>query len=203
MKTSIIRRIARGVILAQTVVMVMSCADFLNIDNYFDDEFNIDSVFTNARYMEAYMWGAAAMFPDEAQTIRYGYTPGPMATDEAFNGLTGGGSGNVYYGMDFATGRVSPDFYGDSSPNLDQWGKYYKIIRKCNSILQNLDRPKDLTNAGRLRIEGYTRFIRAFAYYNLLVDYGSPILLGDEVVNTNEPIEYYDRPRATSGIKVA
>lgn len=197
MKTSIIRRIARGVILAQTVVMVMSCADFLNIDNYFDDEFNIDSVFTNARYMEAYMWGAAAMFPDEAQTIRYGYTPGPMATDEAFNGLTGGGSGNVYYGMDFATGRVSPDFYGDSSPNLDQWGKYYKIIRKCNSILQNLDRPKDLTNAGRLRIEGYTRFIRAFAYYNLLVDYGSPILLGDEVVNTNEPIEYYDRPRAT------
>lgn len=197
MKTSIIRRIARGVILAQTVVMVMSCADFLNIDNYFDDEFNIDSVFTNARYMEAYMWGAAAMFPDEAQTIRYGYTPGPMATDEAFNGLTGGGSGNVYYGMDFATGRVSPDFYGDGSPNLDQWGKYYKIIRKCNSILQNLDRPKDLTNAGRLRIEGYTRFIRAFAYYNLLVDYGSPILLGDEVVNTNETIEYYDRSRAT------
>lgn len=194
---SIIRRIARGVILVQTVVMVMSCADFLNIDNYFDDEFNIDSVFTNARYMEAYMWGAAAMFPDEAQTIRYGYTPGPMATDEAFNGLTGGGSGNVYYGMDFATGRVSPDFYGDSSPNLDQWGKYYKIIRKCNSILQNLDRPKDLTNADRLRMEGYTRFIRAFAYYNLLVDYGSPILLGDEVVNTNEPIEYYDRPRAT------
>lgn len=194
---SIIKRIARVVILVQTAVMVTSCGDFLNIDNYFDDEFNIDSVFTNARYMEAYMWGAAAMFPDEAQTIRYGYTPGPMATDEAFNGLTGGGSSNVYYGMDFATGRITPDFFGDSSPNLDQWGKYYKIIRKCNSILQNLDRPKDLTYADRLRLEGYTRFIRAYAYYNILVDYGCPILLGDEVVNTNEPIEYYDRPRAT------
>ena len=178
-------------------MLVTSCSNFLNIDNYFDDEFNIDSVFTNARYMEAYMWGAAAMFPDEAQTIRNGYTPGPMATDEGFNGLTGSGTSNIYHGMDFANGKITQDFLGDGSPNLNQWGKYYKIIRKCNSILQNLDRPKDLTNSERLRLEGYTRFIRAFAYYNLLVDYGPAILLGDEVVNTNEPIEYYDRPRAT------
>lgn len=174
-----------------------SCKDFLNIDSYFDDEFNIDSAFVNARYIEAYMWGAAEMFPDESQTIRFGYTPGPMAADEGFNGLTGGGSSNVYYGMDFATGRITPDFYGDSSPNLNQWRNYYKIIRKTNNVLQNLDKPRDLTTTDRLRIEGYTRFIRAYAYYNILVDYGPPILLEDEVVNTNESLEYYDRPRAT------
>ena len=120
-----------------------------------------------------------------------------MATDEGFNGLTGSGTANIYHGMDFANGKITQDFLGSGSPNLNQWGKYYKIIRKCNSILQNLDRPKDLTNSDRLRLEGYTRFIRAFAYYNILVDYGPAILLGDEVVNTNEPIEYYDRPRAT------
>ncbi|WP_217651658.1 RagB/SusD family nutrient uptake outer membrane protein [Mariniphaga anaerophila] len=177
--------------------MATSCQDYLNIDDYFDDEFNIDSAFVNARYIEAYMWGAADMFSDEAQTVRFGYTPGPMAADEAFNGLTGGGSSNVYYGMDFATGRITPDFYGDSSPNLNQWGKYYKIIRKMNNVIQNLDVPKDFTTTDRLRIEGYTRFIRAYAYYNLLVDYGPPIILGDEVVNTNESLEYYDRPRAT------
>ena len=197
MKTSLIKKTARTFFLVQAVMLVTSCSNFLNIDNYFDDEFNIDSVFTNARYMEAYMWGAAAMFPDEAQTIRNGYTLGPMATDEGFNGLTGSGTANIYHGMDFANGKITQDFLGDGSPNLNQWGKYYKIIRKCNSILQNLDRPKDLTNSERLRLEGYTRFIRAFAYYNLLVDYGPAILLGDEVVNTNEPIEYYDRPRAT------
>ena len=184
MKTSLIKKTARTFFLVQAVMLVTSCSNFLNIDNYFDDEFNIDSVFTNARYMEAYMWGAAAMFPDEAQTIRNGYTPGPMATDEGFNGLTGSGTANIYHGMDFANGKITQDFLGDGSPNLNQWGKYYKIIRKCNSILQNLDRPKDLTNSERLRLEGYTRFIRAFAYYNLLVDYGPAILLGDEVVNT-------------------
>lgn len=194
---SIIKRIALLAFMIQLIVMASSCKKYLNIDEYFDDEFNIDSAFANPRNMEAYMWGAAAMFPDESNTIRFGYTPGPMATDEGLNGLTGGGSSNVYYGMDFATGRISPDFFGDSSPSLDQWGKYYKIIRKCNSILQNLDRPKGMTNSDRLRIEGYTRFIRAYAYYNILVDYGPAILLGDEVVNTNESIEYYDRPRAT------
>jgi len=193
MRTSIIKRIAKSVLILQVVIGMTSCKDYLNIDNYFDDEFNIDSVFTNARYMEAYMWGAAALFPDESHTIRSNYTPGPMATDEAFNGLTGGGTANIYYGMDFATGNISPDRLG----GLDQWQTYYKIIRKCNSILQNLDQPKDLNSTDRFRIEGYTRFIRAYAYYNILVDYGPPILLGDEVVNTNESLEYYDRPRAT------
>ena len=197
MKISIIKRIVQIIFLIQLVVLASSCKKYLTIDEYFDDEFNIDSAFANPRNIEAYMWGAAAMFPDESNTIRFGYTPGPMATDEGLNGLTGGGSSNVYYGMDFATGRISSDFFGDSNPNLNQWGNYYKIIRKCNSILQNLDRPKGMTNADRLRIEGYTRFIRAYAYYNILVDYGPAILLGDEVVNTNEAIEYYDRPRAT------
>lgn len=199
-----IKRIARAAVIFQLVVLATSCKDYLNIDGYFDDEFNIDSAFANARYIEAYMWGAAALFPDESNTIRYGYTPGPMATDEGFNGLTGGGSANVYYGMDFVTGNITPDFYGANATaadavygNLNQWGRYYKIIRKCNLIFENLDVPRDLTSMDRLRIEGYTRFIRAYAYYNLLVDFGPPILLGDEVVNTNESLEYYDRPRAT------
>ncbi|QBR13744.1 RagB/SusD family nutrient uptake outer membrane protein [Sphingobacterium sp. CZ-2] len=201
MKKQLIKRIVQAGLLVTTVFMSSSCKDYLNIDNYFDDEFNIDSAFSNTRNIEAFMWGAASMFPDESNTVRFGFTPGPMATDEGFNGLTGTGTTNVYYGMDFVTGNITPDYYGAGAGandyNLNQWNRYYKIIRKANSILANLDVPRDLTNADRLRIEGYTRFIRAYAYYNIIVDYGPAILLGDEVVNTNEPIEYYDRPRAT------
>src|SRR3546814_14204112 len=108
MKTSIIiKRIASAALIVQLVAMMTSCKDYLNIDSYFDDEFNIDSAFSNIRNMEAYMWGAASMFNDEARTIRSNYTPGPMATDEAFNGLTGTGTTNIYYGMDFATGNIT------------------------------------------------------------------------------------------------
>jgi len=194
MKTSIIiQRITKATFALLLLSATISCKDYLNIDSYFDDEFNIDSAYTNKRYIEAYMWGAAAMFPDESNTIRSNYTPGPMATDEAINGLTGTGTTNIYYGMDFVTGNITPDFYG----GLNQWGTYYKIIRKANNVLKNIDRPKDMTYAERNRIEGYTRFIRAYAYYNLIIDFGPPILLGDDVVSTNETIEYYDRPRAT------
>lgn len=197
MKISILKHIVVGVFLLQIALVFSSCSKFLNVDKYFDDEFKIDSVFTNVRYMEAYMWGASTMFPDEAATIRYNYTPGLMATDEAFNGLTGPGVGNVYYGIDFATGFITPEYYGVNKPNMDQWPTYYKIIRKCNNILNHLEEPKDMGIQDHIRIEGYTRFIRAYAYYNILVDYGPPILLGDEVVNTNENLEYYDRPRST------
>jgi len=112
------------------LITAISCKDYLNIDTYFDDEFNIDSAYSNKRYIEAYMWGAAALFPDESNTIRSNYTPGPMATDEAINGLTGAGTTNIYYGMDFVTGNITPDFYG----GLNQWGTYYKIIRKANNV---------------------------------------------------------------------
>lgn len=174
---------------------LFSCGDYLNIDQYFDDELNIDSVFTNRRYTEAYMWGAASMLPDEASVIRSNHTPGIFATDEGFNNFRV--SNNYYYGLDFSAGLITPDFFGRHNPNLNQWGNYYKIIRKCNTILQNIDRPADMTTADRVRIEGYTRFIRAYTYYNILMDFGPPILLGDEVINTNESLEFYDRARST------
>lgn len=187
--------LVKSIIVIALSWVTISCQDYLNVDKYFDDEFKIDSVFTQKRYMEAYMWGAASMFPDEAATIRANYTPGVFATDEGFCNFRV--TGNIYYGLDFSAGFINPDFFGQYSPNLNQWANYYKIIRKCNNILTNIDTPKDMTIADRNKIEGYTRFIRAYAYYNLLVDFGPPILLGDEIVNTNEDLAYYDRPRST------
>jgi hypothetical protein len=60
-----------------------------------------------------------------------------------------------------------------------------------------MDEAADMSYSDRFYIEGYTRFIRAYAYYNIIVDFGPPILLGDEVLNTNENMEYYDRLRST------
>jgi hypothetical protein len=183
--------IKQSTILIVLIYALGSCQDYLNIDKYFDDEFKMDSVFTQKRYIEAYMWGAADLFPDEAATIRNNYTPGPLATDEGFNNFRV--ENNLYHGLDFACGFVNPDQMKD----FNKWGTYYKIIRKCNNIITHMDEAADMTYSDRFYIEGYTRFIRAYAYYNILVDFGPPILLGDETLNTNEDLEYYDRPRST------
>ncbi len=170
---------------------ISSCQNFLNVDDYFDDEFQMDSTFTKLRYIEAYMWGAASLFPDEAFTLRQNYTPGPYATDEGTINFREGN--NVYEGTNFADGFITPENFG----RMNQWGTYYKVIRKCNTILLHMHEATDMRPSDSRYIEGYTRFWRAYAYYNLLVDYGPPILLGDEIVENNEPIEYYDRARST------
>ncbi|MDR0714877.1 MAG: RagB/SusD family nutrient uptake outer membrane protein [Bacteroidales bacterium] len=170
-----------------------ACKDFLNVDNYFSDELKLDSVFKEKRLVEAYMWGATSLFPDEGQLIQSQHTPGPLATDEAFTMFRS--IGNSYYGMAFVLGEIN----SERLYTFDTWGNMYKIIRKCNTILQRMNEAADMTTSDKISIEGYTRFIRAYAYYNLLIDFGPPALLGDEMLETNADITYYDRPRCTYG----
>src|SRR5690606_3003119 len=109
MSTLIIKNAIKTTFILLVVVTATSCKDYVSIDGYFDDELTIDSACAMRRDMEAYMCAAPAMLPDDASSVRFGYTPGPMATEGGFNGLAGGGSNNVYYGMDFATGNITPD----------------------------------------------------------------------------------------------
>jgi hypothetical protein len=168
--------------------MFLSC-NYLNIDSYIDEEMKLDSIFATKRYIEAYMWGAATSFPDEGDI--FGgvnmYTPGPMATDEAFC-LFGTAE---FQGMGYMLGEFNADYLG----YMDRWKSYYQIIRQCNTIFARIDEANDWTATEKLRIMGYTRFIRAYAYYNLLMNWGPVVLLGDEIPNNNEEMAYYDRPR--------
>ncbi|SEO13247.1 Starch-binding associating with outer membrane [bacterium A37T11] len=182
--------IAKRFVLAASISLSLgSCKDYLSVDNYFSEELKLDSVFSNKRNLEAYMWGAANMFPDEGNFFIGNLTPGPLATDEAFTGfLTQSG----YNGMKFVLGEITAANIGSAT-----WGNNYKIIRKCNTIFARIDEAKDLTTNERFEILAYTRFIRAYAYYSILSDYGPPILLGDEIIESNASLADYDRPRST------
>jgi hypothetical protein len=171
------------------LVLTFYSCNYLNIDNYIDEEMKYDSIFANKRYIEAYMWDAASLFPDEG-TIFGGnmYTPGPMATDEAFCLF----ASSEFQGMAYVTGEFNADNLGVFGA---RWVEYYRIIRQCNTIMTRIDEASDWTSTERTRILAYTRFIRAYAYYNLLLNWGPIVLLYDEIPNNNEEMPYYDRPR--------
>lgn len=173
-----------------TSVFLLSSCNYLSVDNYFTDELKLDSVFASKRYIEAYMWKAASLFPNEVAIYRDNYTPGELATDQFFS-LS---EATNYEGLNFVIGQLSARNMGTL---LTWYQNYYRIIRKCNTILSRLDEAQDMTTLDKFYIIGNTRFIRAYAYYMLLLDYGPPILLGDDVVNSNEDLSYYDRPRST------
>lgn len=170
-----------------SVVVGLSSCDYLSINDYIDNDLAIDTIFTQKRYIEAYMWGAVTYLPDEGALFSNPYTPGPMATDEAFCEFPTG----EFQGMGYILGERNESNLG----SLNKWHTWYQVIRQCNTIFNRIDEAKDWTISERQRIMGYTRFIRAYAYYLLLMNHGPIVLLDDEVVKNNEDIAYYDRSR--------
>jgi hypothetical protein len=167
------------------MLFAFASCNFLNIDGYIDEQLKFDSIFATKRYIEAYMWDAANKFPDEGNLFEEkSYVPGPMATDEAF---TISGSPGLSY--------VLGDIHADDLSGFDYWHMYYQIIRQCNTIIQRIDEAGDWTSAERRDVLAYNRFIRAYAYYNLLINWGPVVILYDEVPNNNDEVAYYDRPR--------
>jgi len=98
-----------------------------------------------------------------------------------------------YPGTQFVLGNINPD----NLMSMNVWPQMYKIIRKTNLIFQRIDECKDLTTLEEREILGYAHFMRAYAYYHILMNFGPVVLIGDETLETNEKPEYYNRERAT------
>lgn len=171
-------------------IFITSC-DFLDVDGYFSDEIKLDSVFASKRNVEAYLWAITDNFRDEGSIHQNTDVPGPLATDEAFTMYE---TRHGYNGMRLVLGEIS----ASSTYTFGEvWSRSYKAIRCCNTLLKRIDEAKDIKATDRAKILGYARFFRAYAYYKLMLNFGPPILLGDDVVPSNETLEYYDRPRST------
>lgn len=187
---NISNRISRFLAILAVLFSVSSCKDFLSVDDYFSDELKLDTVFAETRYVKAYLWGTAGLFPDEGNLQQNSHTPGPFATDEAFTAFE---TVHGYNGMRFVLGEIT----ANSLYSLNTWGNYYKIIRKCNTIFARIDEAADMTTMDRFEILAYARFFRAYAYYSILIDFGPPILLDDEIIESNASLAEYDRQRST------
>ena len=160
-----------------------SC-DFLDVNDYFDETLKYDSIFISKRNVERYLWATAGMFRDEGDMF---YTVGTYACDEGFS-LTGD-----FRAMQYTMGNVTPtNFY-----SLDRWNTMYIIVRRANTLLANIDVAPDISSLDKREILGYTYFMRAYAYYQLLIQYGPIVILGDEILETNAESEYYDKGRST------
>ena len=168
------------------VSSITSC-DYLSIQDYIDNDLAMDTIFINARNIEAFMWAVTTYLPDEGEIWCRNYTPGPMATDEGISLF----ATTDHLGMAYITGVLNADNLGA----LDNYQTWYRVVRQCNIILSRMNECRDCLRADRERIMGYTLFFRAYAYYLLVSHYGPVLLLGDEVLNNNEDAAYYDRPR--------
>ena len=173
------------IITAFVAIISMSSCSYLDVADNFEESFKYDSIFVNKTNLERYVWNIASMFPDEGYKFD---KLGSFASDEAFSIMI-----SDYSSLDFVQGNITPT----NLRSFNIWGSMYIIVRKVNTVLNNIDKALDLTGREKDEIKGYLYFMRAYAYYRLITYYGPIVILGDDVMETNETVDYYDRQRAT------
>lgn len=169
-------------------IVVSSSCNFLDVSEYFDDTLQMDSVFKKKIYLEKYLWGAAALLPNEGNIFANSYYPGILGSDEGFTMWE-----SSYSSQRFPINEITADNLG----NMNIWSNMYMIVRKANTILTRVDECMDLTAQDKREIVGYAHFLRGYAYYFLVLNYGPCILVGDKILDTSLPAEAYETDRAT------
>lgn len=169
-------------------LMLISSCNFLDVNDYFEDTLSEDSVFKRKIYLDKYLWGAAALLPDESNIFRGGYYPAILGSDEAFTMWE-----DDYAPQRFLINRITPS----NLSSMDVWAPLYQVIRKANTILLRIDEGQDISAQEKREMIGYTRFLRGYAYYLLLMNYGPLLIVGDEVYDTSLPSEAYQKYRST------
>ena len=171
---------------AFAAILTLSSCDFLNVVDSFEESLKYDSIFTAKRHLERYVWTIPTMFPDEGYKFD---KLGSFACDEAFSIHT-----SDYPALLHVQGFVTPTAI---SSGFNVWNNMYIVIRRTNTILANMHLTTDLIGRERDELTGYVLFMRAYAYYRLAMHYGPVVILGDDIMETNAEMDYYDKARAT------
>lgn len=175
-------------ILAGTSLTFSSC-DFLDVDRYFEATFKEDSIFHSQKNAEGYLWNTPGYFPDAGSIWGGSWNPGELASDE----LTVRWQTGEFWGAQFSIGQINER----NLPITSLWSDMYRVIARCNKMLQNVSKVEDMGEIERRRYISYVHFMRGYAYYHLLMNWGPLLIVGDEVLPTSESAEYYNRERAT------
>lgn len=90
--------------------------------------------------------------------------------------------------------RINLGNWSASSNDWDFWTHYYRGIRDATTFINNIDGNEQILESreGEALIrqrKGEARFLRAFFYAELLKQYGPVIIIGDEEINPDLPMD--------------
>ncbi|MEJ2880002.1 RagB/SusD family nutrient uptake outer membrane protein [Pedobacter sp. GR22-6] len=161
-----------------------SCKKYLDIVP--NNVGTLDYAFSNRNETENYLFGCYNTYQNLNRNVvdNVGFVTSaeiiyPNLDDNIFNTITGPG-------FKLIRGNVQ----NVSSPVLDYWNganngiTIYQAIRRCNIMLENINKPYDLSEAERKKWIAETKFLKAYFHYYLIRLYG-PIVLA----KVNRPID--------------
>lgn len=165
-----------------------SCKKFLDVDPYINDMFNMDTVFTKKTFAERYLYTIYSKIPDDGTFVSESGVPWVGASDEAAWRWTRGDIPAGYY----ASGEYDP-----SLPYYNYWKSLYQGIRSSNVFLNRVDEVKDMKQSEKQQLKVQARFLRAYFYYYLIMQYGPVTLLPDDPLEFDKELNELLLPRNT------
>lgn len=158
--------------LTMLLLMETSCSSYLDVDQYFDDQLTLDSAFTKRAYAEGFLSNAFEVMYDEVSDISTGGTGGYalFASDELLR------MDDSEYTKKYQNGEYS----ATSTLTEDKWKRVYEPVRKASTFINRIDDCREMTFSERADAKAQARFLRAYAYWVLLRQYGPLPLIPEE-----------------------
>lgn len=160
--------------LSLALVVISSCSK--KFETYPQQDISEDNVFDTTDQVgtlsTAYLLGIYSFLP-----VGFNHIDGDFldaATDDAVPSSL---SSDIKL---FTNGQLTSVNYPD-----DNWTNCYTIIRRSNVFLQNIWKVP-ISDSVRKRQKAEARFLRTFAYFELVKRYGGIPLVGDTVFNLND-----------------
>lgn len=182
----------RTICLGLLSTALFSCTNYLDVDNYFQHTTQLDSIFTNKRLTEQYIYGAASYLPNEGNLWTIEGEPGlPFqgASDENFTSFNDNRHAAIKLLLDELT-----SFYESRFLN---YPRYYTGIRKASIVLQRIGEVQDISDLDRRDFMGRCYFLRGYYYYMLLLQYGPVPIVPDLPFDVDASVDEMSIERAT------
>lgn len=168
---------------------LFSCGDYLDVDDYFKNTTQLDSIFKRKDQVEQYLRGAASYLPNEGNLWTESNTPFQGASDENFTSF----NDDRHAGIKLLLDEITP-FY---ESRYENYSRYYTGIRKASIVLHRMHEIEDISDLDRRDFLGRCYFLRGYYYYQLLLQYGPVPIVPDEAFAVDASVDEMSVERST------
>ncbi len=170
---------------AASTLTLTSCEDFL--DRQEDEMLTFEKIWENRNTTKQYWLNAMSFLPN--------FNGGYIGDNEPYLGA----SDECTIAYDRQYRYINFGSWNASTVPYYVMDKYYKGIRECNILMQNVYTCSDplVTQRDLDLYYWQARFARAYYYFLMMCDYGPVFLLGDELLDFSASTESLYRPRNT------
>ncbi|MFT4093886.1 MAG: RagB/SusD family nutrient uptake outer membrane protein [Niabella sp.] len=173
------------------ISVLVSCKKYMDMDHFFKDRQNIDTVFARKDYSDQWLADTYTHLREEnIDVASKDYAPFNLISDDMFFGDRGDENDGRSY-KSYKNGEY------DESWIQGSWSSCYQGIRKATIYIYNIDANREMTAAEIADGKAQARFLRAYYYWLLIRKYGPVPLVPEEGIDYTLSYEDLAYPRNT------